>query len=119
VLVAEGAFDQDSLKASDLIKEIKKIYEKIEFDPRYNLTASQKLEEARKNINVQGKGMETIELFNTYELIFTDTLGVGTGPVDYYFLPGANNTIKYERSFDVILDVLIGRNCENCEGGLE
>ncbi len=65
--------------------------------------------EARKAIQVDGQGMATLELFPDLALLETDTLGVGTGPVDYFYSAWANVTLKYERSYDVILDIQEGQ----------
>ncbi len=67
------------------------------------------VEQARLNIQVDGEGQATLDLFSDLELIETDTIGVGTGPVDYYYSAWADVTLKYERSFDVILDVENGQ----------
>ncbi len=60
---------------------------------------------ARENIQVDGQGQAMLDLFEDRVLIETDTIGVGTGPVDYYYSEWADVTLKYERSFDVILDI--------------
>lgn len=65
--------------------------------------------EARKAIQVDGQGLATLELFSDLTLLETDTLGVGTGPVDYFYSARANVTLKYERSYDVILDIQEGQ----------
>lgn len=70
-----------------------------------DLTIEETVAELREAIQVDGVGTEMMELLADWELIETDTIGVGTGPVDYYYSPSANVTIKYERSFDVILDL--------------
>lgn len=67
------------------------------------------IEDARAVIQVDGQGQTTLNLFSDLELIETDTIGVGTGPVDYYYSAWADVTLKYERSFDVILDIETGR----------
>lgn len=67
------------------------------------------LEEARKNIFVDGAGEKTLALFQDKELIETDAIGIGTGPVDYYYSASHDVTLKYERSFDVILGIKEGK----------
>ena len=54
---------------------------------------------------MDGTGIETLKLFDDLKIIETDTIGVGTGPVDYYYSAKLNVTLKHERSFDVILDI--------------
>ncbi|MBI2463329.1 S-layer homology domain-containing protein [Candidatus Peregrinibacteria bacterium] len=67
------------------------------------------LEDARKNIFVDGAGEKTLALFPDKELIETDAIGIGTGPVDYYYSAIHDVTLKYERSFDVILGIKEGK----------
>lgn len=62
------------------------------------------LSEIFENILVEGKGMKIIEKLPDEVIIETDTIGVGTGPVDYYYSKELNYSLKYERSKDVILD---------------
>lgn len=57
-----------------------------------------------KNILVEGEGMNMINSLPDKIILETDTIGVGTGPVDYYYSEGLNYTFKYERSADVLLD---------------
>lgn len=66
------------------------------------------LEEARLLIQIDDMGSYVLSLFDDRVLIETDTIGVGTGPVDYYYSAGADVTLKYERSYDVILDIQSG-----------
>lgn len=63
------------------------------------------LESLNSAIQVDGVGQEMMDLLDDLELIETDAIGVGTGPVDYFYSPSLNITIKYERSFDVILNI--------------
>lgn len=109
VLYAEGSFDAESLKSLDLIKEIQKIYDEIRYDPKLNLSAEQKLELARKSIFVSGQGLNTLDLFIQKELFKTDSIGFGTGPIDYYYLSGADHTIVHDRVSDSVLGVLKGK----------
>lgn len=71
----------------------------------YSALLSQILE----NILVEGKGMEMLNLLPDKMIIETDTIGVGTGPVDYYYSEGVDYTFKYERAADVLLDSRSGR----------
>ncbi len=61
------------------------------------------------NILMEGKGMEMIDKLPDSVIIETDTIGVGTGPVDYYYSEALNYTFKYERAADVILDKKEGK----------
>jgi hypothetical protein len=75
-------------------------------------TIQERLNEVRKALLVEGKGMETIDLFADKKIIETDVVGVGTGPVDYYFVPLIDYTLKYEREGDVILDIMEGETID-------
>lgn len=61
------------------------------------------------NILVKGKGMEMFGLISDETIIETDAIGIGTGPVDYYYSAVLNHTFKYERSSDTILDKREGK----------
>lgn len=65
---------------------------------------SELLDKIFKNILIEDKGMETLDLLPDKKIIETDTIGVGTGPVDYYYSISVDYTFKYEREGDVILD---------------
>ncbi|MEK7672260.1 MAG: S-layer homology domain-containing protein [Patescibacteria group bacterium] len=69
---------------------------------------SQLLSEILKNVLIEGKGMEMVNSLPDELIIETDGIGVGTGPVDYYFSAKVDYTFKYERSKDVILDTRKG-----------
>lgn len=51
----------------------------------------------------ENKGKALIDEAGDGLIIETDTIGIGTGPVDYYYSEKLDMTIKYERSKDVIL----------------
>lgn len=72
-------------------------------------TMDEILADLREAIQVDSVGADMMALLDDWELFETDAIGVGTGPVDYYYSPSANITIKYERSFDVILDIRDGK----------
>jgi hypothetical protein len=73
------------------------------------LSNDEALEALRSAIQVDGAGTEAKSLITDWELIETDTVGVGTGPVDYFYSSALNVTIKFERHFDVILDLREGK----------
>ena len=72
-------------------------------------TMDEILSDLRAAIQADGVGADMMALLTDWELFETDSIGVGTGPVDYYYSPSANITIKYERSYDVILDIRDGK----------
>lgn len=99
--------------ATEKKKEYQKIYSKIfrltsASDSPGVATIQERLNEVRKMLLVEQKGMETIDLFTDKKIIETDIVGVGTGPVDYYYIPLIDYTLKYEREGDVLLDMMEG-----------
>ncbi len=73
------------------------------------LSTEEAVSAIRSAIQVDGIGQSMIELLDDATIIETDPIGIGTGPVDYFYSPAGNITIKYERSLDVILAVREGR----------
>ncbi len=73
-----------------------------------DLTVDEIVQELREATQVDGVGQDMMDLLTDWGLIETDSIGVGTGPVDYYYSPSANVTVKYERSYDVLLDIRDG-----------
>ncbi len=63
----------------------------------------------RANILVEGAGKNLIDQMGDGKIIETDTIGVGTGPVDYYYSEKYDVTVKYERASDLILDIQNGQ----------
>ena len=100
-----------------LAEQLGEIVREIDSSVRYEvgdpmvptLTVAEALAQARSKIQMDGSGNATLDLFDDRALIETDTIGVGTGPVDYFYSAWADVTLKYERSFDVILDIQEGR----------
>lgn len=113
VLVLYGEYGHSNL--SDFLKEqletIIRTYRYIEPKPPSPppLTPEQKLEKVREAILIEGKGLDIFKLLPDKTLIETDAIGVGTGPVDYFYSQEINATIKYERSSKTILNVQEGR----------
>jgi hypothetical protein len=68
------------------------------------------MEKLRENILIKGKWNEIAPSFPDKRLIHTDAIGIGTGPVDYYYSAEANHTIKLERSSETILNAREGEN---------
>lgn len=64
---------------------------------------------ARNQILVEGLGQNTLDLFTDRVNIETDTIGVGTGPIDYFYSASYDVTLKYERASDTILDIQTGQ----------
>jgi len=109
VLAGHGVYDTESELAGQFREEIRELYETLNLEGKDFMTSEEKLTVVRQNILVENQGQEMIGLFNQVELFETDTLGVGTGPVDYYYVSELDYTFKYERSKDVILDIQPGK----------
>lgn len=75
-----------------------------------SLNLEESIAAIRSAIQIDGVGEKMMDLLSDLELIETDSIGIGTGPVDYFYSPSADITIKYERSFDIILGVQTGRS---------
>ncbi len=70
---------------------------------------SELLSEIFGNVLVENTGMGMLDELPDKLIIETDAIGVGTGPVDYYYSEGVDYTFKYERADDVILDTREGQ----------
>ena len=66
-------------------------------------TKEQFLSEVRKFILVKNSGETVLALFKDLTLIETDTIGIGTGPVDYYYSSEYDVTLKYDRDAKTLL----------------
>ncbi len=67
------------------------------------------LSEIFENILIENQGNRIINSLGETIIIESDTIGVGTGVVDYYYSSELDYTLKYERASDLILDVREGR----------
>lgn len=66
------------------------------------------LEEVRKLVLEPNEGQNVLDMFDDEILIDTDTIGIGTGPVDYYYSAEYEVTLKLERNSDTILAISDG-----------
>lgn len=109
VIIGEARFDGGSEKKKDYDKTYSEMFRQVEASDSPGVaTINERLNEVRKAILVEDKGLETIELFSDITIIETDVVGVGTGPIDYYYVPVINHTLKHEREADIILDIMEG-----------
>jgi predicted DNA-binding antitoxin AbrB/MazE fold protein len=67
------------------------------------------LSEARKLLLIKGDGEKVIEMLGENIVIETDTIGIGTGPIDYYYFGQFEMTLKYERDSKTALALKEGR----------
>jgi S-layer homology domain len=110
VLVVYTEFGNGTL-GYQLMQYIKAMLSTLE----YNATGgggtdyTQLMSQIFENVLVENTGMSMLNQLPDKVIIETDAIGVGTGPVDYYYSDGANYTLKYERASDVILDTREGQ----------
>jgi len=93
-----------------LLEEIRNMVGSI----RYTETATVSdrdtlLAQVRAKILVEGAGQEALGLFKEIILIDTDTIGIGTGPIDYYYSAAYDVTLKYDRNSNTLLQIKDGR----------
>ena len=88
-----------------LNEQIDGILQNLEYIPYQALSSPDILSTVRDRILVEGIGQETMDLFSDLINIETDTIGVGTGPIDYFYSAEYDITLKYERESDTILDM--------------
>jgi hypothetical protein len=62
-----------------------------------------------QKILVEGEGQDVFGMLSDEYIVETDSIGVGTGPIDYYYSAEVDLTFKYERAGDVILDYREGQ----------
>lgn len=63
------------------------------------------LEQVRENILVDGQADAMVSLLGDAVIIETDSIGIGTGPVDYYYSQTYDVTLKVERDSNTILAI--------------
>lgn len=95
-------------KQLDLVMMSYQFIEKPIEPPKPVIPLEERMETLRENILVAGKWTDVADLFPDKKLIHTDAIGVGTGPVDYYYSAEANTTIKLERNSNTILNIKDG-----------
>ncbi len=77
--------------------------------PKPIIPLEERLQTLRTNVLIEGGWSVVKDLFADKKLISTDGIGVGTGPVDYYFTAEGNTTIKLERNSATILNIREGQ----------
>jgi len=84
-------------------------YKELPPETSANIDYSSLKNDINKNILIEGQGNNILNQLPSKTIIETDAIGVGTGPIDYYFCSEINMTLKYERAGDVILDARDGQ----------
>jgi len=102
----------ESFRFPQLIQAMLDTLEYKEVDLNFDGSSEDILANIFENILVEGKGMQMLNTLPDKIIIETDSIGVGTGPVDYYYSDGVDYTFKYERDSDVILDKRKGKTSE-------
>ncbi len=109
----------EGLNKPQLIEEIRNIVGSVRYsegskvpvtsssqNPGSTVTDEEKfLADVRAQILVEGQAEATLALFSDAVLIETDSIGIGTGPVDYYYSEAYNVTLKVERGSNTILAI--------------
>jgi hypothetical protein len=109
VLVVFLQLREDAISAREK-SEILAMKKSIRFRQGENTNTSEDLLSAiRAGILIEGQGKALISMMGDAKIIETDTIGVGTGPVDYFYSEKLQITVKHERSGDLILDLKKGR----------
>lgn len=108
-----GAFTEygGGILAFQYPKEISAMLSSIEVGDGVIVSAGKEqiLSAIYSNILIKGKGLSGLNTLPDKTIIETDTIGVGTGSVDYYYCNAYNITFKYERADDLILDKREGK----------
>jgi len=97
-------------KVSKLIGAMLESIEYVEKDLDFREDYEAVLSEIFEHILVENRGMEMLDKLPDRLIFETDAIGVGTGPVDYYYSGLVDYTFKYEREADVILDKREGKS---------
>ena len=102
------------LNKPELLDEIRYIIGSVRYVEKggtANVTTKEQfLSNVRKSILVKGDGEKVLALFKDLNLIETDTIGIGTGPVDYYYSSQYDVTLKYERDAKTLLALTNGKD---------
>ncbi|MBD3328151.1 hypothetical protein GF340_02485 [Candidatus Peregrinibacteria bacterium] len=68
-----------------------------------SMSRDELLSEVRKLILVENSGENALNMFSDLLIIETDSIGIGTGPIDYYYSDEFDVTLKYERDTKTLL----------------
>lgn len=93
----------DGTLAYQLQETIKSMLWSFEYQKVSSVDYDEVLNDIFEVVLVENEGMDALNTLPTKIIISTDTIGVGTGPVDYYYSEDVDYTFKYERESDVIL----------------
>lgn len=103
----------DGANRPQLLEEIRNIIGSVRFSESATGVLTERdqvLAKVREYILVQGQGQAALDQFDDELIIETDTIGIGTGPVDYYYSTEFDVTLKYERTSATLLALSNGKN---------
>jgi hypothetical protein len=72
-------------------------------------TKDQLISELMKLVLVNGKAEQALGKLNDEIIIETDSIGIGTGPVDYYYSASVNLSLKIDRNSATVLASKTGK----------
>lgn len=96
-----------------LLEQVRNIIGSVRYSENATSTVTESdevLAKVREHILFQGQGQQALDLFDDELIIETDTIGIGTGPVDYYYSAKYDVTLKYERTSATLLALSNGKN---------
>ena len=93
-----------------MAEQIRHIIGSIRYDENASKFSAQYSKEqflssVREIILINGEGQSALDAFSDLIIIETDTIGIGTGPVDYYYSEQYDVTLKYERNSSTLLAI--------------
>lgn len=103
----------DGLAKGQLAEEIRYLVGSVRYNEAVSPDLSNKetfLSNVRKNILVKGQGESSLNLFKDLVIIETDSIGIGTGPIDYYYSKEYDVSLKYERNSKTLLALADGKS---------
>ena len=68
--------------------------------------------EINNNILVEGFSKNFLDKIDNKQIIYTDDIGIGLGPIDYVYLYDLNLTLKNERNSETIMQIKEGKNSD-------
>jgi len=101
----------DGLNEPQILEEIRHIIGSIRYtEESTGITDRDSfLAKVREMVLIEGSSGKAIDLFPEIILIETDAIGIGTGPVDYYYNAEYDVTLKIERTSSTLLGIRDGK----------
>jgi hypothetical protein len=101
----------NGLNRAQLLNELRYMVDSVRYtEVTSSVTEREKfLSQVRSKILVTGAWPQVLGLFDDIVLIETDAIGIGTGPVDYYYSENYDVTLKLERDSNTLLAISDGK----------